>query len=578
MFLCQKCQTSCLDNMPPQHGPRSVDIIQALRSNVLPSPMELSQMQALERAERSELEQVEETIMNVRDTLKELENRKDTLRQEIQFRGSWLAPIRRLPTEVLKEIFTHVCSGSGSQHERKFKYSLDISSEVERDYCPFCVSEVCGHSEVQILRKITVTTPLSLSQVCAHWRSVTIGTPSLWASLRLDAKRMDKGHASLVDLYLQRSAQYPLKIALVAVDGVGYVGGTGYEVLCSVVKELDRCREFHYDSDKYILINLIPEASRPKALPLLTAFSDRLKDVDPRGGWLWDSVKVAPNLVDVSVERFRPDSFPANLRNLTINGQRDYTLFLETLPQLPNLVSLNLKDFSVRETTPPPPPATPHPIHTRNLMITSAMTLSSLDPLFSSVSLPFLSSLEISTHWKGISDLRALCALIRRSGCSLKDLTLRIGSYSSSDLISLLELQPSLVGLNLEVRVPRTASGSESELSPEPLVLVNLFTGMLGLQSPLLPCVQRLEILERVRLTDQRFTEVAVSALDVVELRERKGEFIPNISLTFKKDHRGGSEGRCLPVDLEKRAKELTERGVECRIVFPSELRIGNWR
>ncbi|KAK7058484.1 hypothetical protein VNI00_002118 [Paramarasmius palmivorus] len=535
--------------MPPsQHGPRSVDIIQALRSNFLPPRLELSQMQALESAERLELEQLEETITSVQDTLKELENRRDTLRQASQLRKSWLAPIRRLPVEVLKEIFTHVCE-SGLQDDGKFKYFLDISSQAEDEYCDSCGSiDLCRHRESPIPGKITVATPILLSHVCAHWRSVTISTPSLWASLRLDVDCIDEEHADLVDLYLQRSAQYPLKIALVEGDDGGYdFGETGTEVLCSVVKELYRCREFHYDSDKYNMIRLIDKASQPKALPLLTSFSDRLGDVDPRYG------------------RWLPDSFPKNLRNLTIRGEREYTPFLKTLPQLPNLVSLNLDNFSPWDDQRrlPPPPATPHPIHTRNLTITRVSILSSLDLLFSSVSLPFLSSLTIenSIYIEGTSNLGALRALIQRSGCSLKELTLHIGSYSSSDLISLLELQPGLVGLKLGVAVP----------------LADLFSGVFCSQSSLLPCIQRLEVHGRVEPSYKRFTETVASALDMVELRERKGEFVPNISLTFDKGYDGKPKGHCLPADLAKRAKELTERGVECRIVFPLELRIGNW-
>ncbi|KAK7058483.1 hypothetical protein VNI00_002117 [Paramarasmius palmivorus] len=579
MLLCQKCNTPFqLDDTPQSRHPRVE--IQILRSNVLPSPSERSQIQRLIKAEKSDLNQLEQTIKHVQGILKELKNRRDALCKEIQRRRSWRAPIRKFPVEVLKEIFAHVCFGDDGN-----QYSLDISSEVDSDGgCCDCPSD-CWHCQQcegdsdTPFHKITNAPTLSLSHVCCHWRNVVVASPSLWSSLRLDVTKMEERHGDLVDLYLQHSAQYPLKVSLAqhssmtsyykSIEGIiedEYTGQVGYNVACSVVKELYHCKEFYYGFDTDVLIGVIPEPFRPQGLPLLTTFSDRVHGTPHGDRWFWDLVKVAPNLVDVSVERFWPERFPKNLCNLTIEGQRDYTTFLEKLPYFPKLVSLNLRDFSPRDTLPPPPP-TPHSIHTRNLTITTTQNLASLDILFSSVSLPSLFSLKIfaGRDYSSRNDSGALCALIQRSGCSLEELTLHAKTYSSA-LISLLELQPSLIGLDLDVRMADKR---------EPLFLVELFARMSDPQSPLLPSVQRLVIHEGTTASDENFTEIAASALNMAELRERHGEFVPGLSLTFNKGYGGNSEGRCVPVDLEKRAKELAERGVKCCIVFPLEVRIG---
>ncbi|KAK7058491.1 hypothetical protein VNI00_002125 [Paramarasmius palmivorus] len=567
MLLCPKCDTPFLadDTSWQPHHPR-VDM-QALRSNVLPSPQVISQMNALARAEKSDMEDMEETIQRVQDTLKELRNRRDTLRQEIQRRKSWLAPVRRLPVEVLQEVFANICLGNG-----RTGFSLDISSEVEEAYCGSCESPECRHCGPPKLWKHTITTPFSLSRVCSRWRGVAIGTPSLWASLSLDVRGMGKkhGYADLVDLYLRRSIQYPLKIALVHGDGYD-IGEVGCDVLRSVVQELYRCREFHYQADTYDLLDLVHEAFRPRALPLLTTFDEQVvTDVGADDKWLWELVKVAPKLVDMTVERFiRPDSFHKNLRSLTFRGRRDCIGFLQTIPQLPNLVSLNL-DFPFHENvhgTPPSSLPTPYPIHIRNLKITAwEFSKSMLNLLFSSVTFPSLSSLEIYVqreYANSTNDLGPLFTLVRGSGCSLRKLTLHVGSFSSGALISLLELQPSLVGLNINGHILGKW---------EPLVLVDLFARMADPQLPLIPCIQRLNIHDKAT-SDEKFTEIAASVLDMVALRE----FVPDISLTFNKGYDGKYKGHGLPVDLEKRAKELNERGVECRIVFPWEVRIRRW-
>ncbi|KAK7058490.1 hypothetical protein VNI00_002124 [Paramarasmius palmivorus] len=575
MLLCPKCNTPFLADTPHwPHHPR-VDM-EALRSNVLPSPQVISQVNALARAEKVDLKGLDETIKRVQDTLKELQNRRNILCQEIQRRRSWKAPIRRLPVDVLKEIFTYVCLG-----DDRNGFSLDIRSKGRE------------------FRKITIAPTRRLHRVCFHWRSVTISTPSLWSSLRLDVVKMEEKHAALVDLYLRHSAQYPLKISLGMhrsieaqyediedVIDCEYAGQMACNVVCSVVKELYRCREFHYDSNTDTLIGVVPELFRPQSLPLLTNYSDRVKvdevevdevevdeveeDCDGER-WFWDLVKAAPNLADVSVEIFRRDCFPENLNKLTIDYeyQWSYQSLFEWLPHFPKLVSLNLHEISHPCGLPPFAVPTPHPIYTQNLKIRTTL-LSTLEPLFSSVTFPSLSSLEIIAHQESsypANDLGPLLALIRGSGCTLKELKLHVGLYPSSALISLLELQPSLVGLNLRVWMPEMGE-------PEPPVLVDLLARMADPQSSLLPCIQRFDI-RGSAVSKERFIEIAISALDMVALRERQGEFIPNISLNLSGGYR--YKGRDLPVDLEKRVKDLNERGVGCRIVFPWEVHIRHW-
>ncbi|KAE9407438.1 hypothetical protein BT96DRAFT_132771 [Gymnopus androsaceus JB14] len=63
--------------------------------------------------------------------------------------------LRKLPTELLLEIFTLVCTSSGS-------YSLEIK------------------------RDSVSTAALDLSQVCSAWRQVTRATGVLWSNLYVD--------------------------------------------------------------------------------------------------------------------------------------------------------------------------------------------------------------------------------------------------------------------------------------------------------------------------------------------------------------------------------------------------------
>ncbi|KAJ7026851.1 hypothetical protein C8F04DRAFT_1295906 [Mycena alexandri] len=117
------------------------------------------------------------------------------------------APIRRLPKEVIIEIFSFCNESTVTSHD------------------PIPPS-MWAHEAQKELRRVAGGPLVALSQVSTHWREVALGTPLLWSRITLDLRCWELPATSfahqqmirLLDLALARSQQTPLAIE---VSGIG---------------------------------------------------------------------------------------------------------------------------------------------------------------------------------------------------------------------------------------------------------------------------------------------------------------------------------------------------------------------
>ncbi|KAK7054858.1 hypothetical protein VNI00_003321 [Paramarasmius palmivorus] len=134
-----------------------------------------------------ELERCEEEIERVGEALAELLKQRRTLLNKIERRRSWMAPIRKLPVEVLEEIFAIHCLFES-------QYSLDVSPNTSRP---------------------NIAPTLNLAQVSHHWRHIVNSSPRLWSTIRIDVSvKVDM--VSLLGHYLSNSKEYPLDLDFTA--------------------------------------------------------------------------------------------------------------------------------------------------------------------------------------------------------------------------------------------------------------------------------------------------------------------------------------------------------------------------
>ncbi|KAK7058505.1 hypothetical protein VNI00_002139 [Paramarasmius palmivorus] len=587
--LCQNCQARLVNTQNAIHQqPQPPLDIQVLRSNHLLTDLEASQIPLFLETKVPELERLEKEIG-------ELVKQRDALRQDIERRSSWLAPIRRLPVEILVHILSYVCLG---------EFSLDISSTDSGDlrYCPLECDEYDSARGRQVIYKNIVATTCSLSQVCHYWRRIINASPELWSSLRIDFTQMEEVHEDLVDLYLTRSAQHPLKIDIydpvihnwegyeILKDAIVIFGQTGFDVFCTVIAELHRTKEFSYRFHTDAVLDFVKHRFRAREFPLLTSLNDETVEIS-QAYWFWDLVHDTPNLTSLTSERFIPvEWLPENLQTLKVKHQSGYADLLEMLPHLSKLRSLHLHDFSPDAIPDTPTPVLAKHMNLREFTVTTERPLSYLNLLFASLTLPNLTSLRIFTGQLVSEDrhstkqnvqaasyrvdqLAALCTLIERSGCLLRDLTLHVEPFPSDAFIALLEFQPSLVELDLEIRIQPSGS--------QPLVLVDLVDKMITSQA-LLPSVQHLVIHEhsyhdyRDYDVNDMFSHLA-SVVGMLEARAM-GNRISDASLSFGRwipSNTPGIQSKRydIPAGIADRIQGLCMRGLKYRVTLPKMLK-----
>lgn len=107
------------------------------------------------------------------------------------------APVRRLPAEILQEVFLH--------------------------YLPIWDEE---HA-MQPSKRALLQTPITLASVCVTWRSTALSFPKLWSKIRLDVSSLQmayrarnvlfessEGKAAVLELHLARSKTHPLSVIM----------------------------------------------------------------------------------------------------------------------------------------------------------------------------------------------------------------------------------------------------------------------------------------------------------------------------------------------------------------------------
>ncbi|KAH9484811.1 hypothetical protein JR316_0001713 [Psilocybe cubensis] len=127
--------------------PKSIDML--LSSNVEPSEEEASKIQSLLVEPTRQLEELENNIRVLEIQLEDLKAKRTTTKETISRYRAVLSPIRRLPADVLREIFLHCLE--------KHRNPAMLASEA----------------------------PMLLTRICSSWRSIAQSSPLLWAQIHI---------------------------------------------------------------------------------------------------------------------------------------------------------------------------------------------------------------------------------------------------------------------------------------------------------------------------------------------------------------------------------------------------------
>lgn len=165
-----------------------------IRTNHIPLESEKHQLMQLQLEAETNLSRYDEELSRLRSLTAELEAQRAKLQQLVDGCKGLRAPIRRLPTELLDDIFSR-CDWDSDSSPSPLEYAVGLS-------------------------------PLCLGGVCTRWRTIVLSSSHLWTyiSMTLKDPKSNPGQAkggscaTILRTYLERSGQLPLSIE-VCVEG-----------------------------------------------------------------------------------------------------------------------------------------------------------------------------------------------------------------------------------------------------------------------------------------------------------------------------------------------------------------------
>lgn len=260
-------------------------------------------------ATEAEVSYIKDLLLEPTIRLASLQKRIDQLQQQhsrllraVQDHCALMAPARRLPMEVMQEIFLR------------------------------CLPR--AHNAIMHAKEC----PLVLTQICSHWRSIALRTPGLWTSIHVP---MPTGMASKAarDRYASQSVEVAWRRAHMITEWLGRSGSRAIDITLHEGHHGGRSQEVY----RIILDALMPFSSRWGSL-ILDAHPSTLAPIaglPPSSLPLLHTITLCgPHILAVSSDFWRKSGVvrAPKLRNVTIgNITEDFTNFPLPYSQLTTL-------------------------------------------------------------------------------------------------------------------------------------------------------------------------------------------------------------------------------------------------
>ncbi|KAK7043021.1 hypothetical protein VNI00_008759 [Paramarasmius palmivorus] len=422
-------------------------------------------------AERPVLEQIlkdaeaqlrdhETEINRLRASLASMENKRDGLKKKILRYRSLLAPVHRIPPEILQNVFTFFCEDTWLEK--------------------------------------TLTQPLTLSRVCGRWREIVLSTPSLWSTIAIDYAEWPKDFHwldFLVHLFLDRSKTSPITLTLNFEDDE--LRQDAVPSIEALVRHSSRWHRLRLYGIRQDVIQNPVFAPIKGSLPILVELLIEEDSYEFDDEFRCELFGHCPALTTISI---RPEC-PLTLASMLPWGQIRHAKIsnsftndgISFLKLLPNLDSIELVHFGDSLSS-----------YRGEPVVLSAKQLSVVTHLrhdmacsVQNVTLGQLSSLRIDGckddcadkgdgDWKQW-DEKPILDFIRRSGCSITSLTLQWVPITDEQLLRFLKLTPELENLCLEEYKIISNEPSPTNSIVTPTLLGALTIDHQGTSSPFLP-------------------------------------------------------------------------------------------
>ncbi|KAK7464363.1 hypothetical protein VKT23_006530 [Stygiomarasmius scandens] len=426
-----------------------------LSSSYIPSDVELEQIPSILKAKRLQqnLDRYNHEIEKLSDMLAALRAQRDNLQHDMDQYKAVISPARRIPIEVLTDIFSFCCFDGGNH-----AYSLEISTG-----------------------RVFVPT-LILSQTCSLWRNIVKALPKLWSRLSINLARIGKGTTNLVELYLRCSADKSLGINLFAHDAIlderyssfpyaDKLTASGWSVFFSILKEHIRWNDVRIDCHCYVLDaeHIGEYVDNPaswtsghfEALRSLSLVCDDEAYFNSNHFFRMIRTKNTPLLDCLELEHFLSEDLIikfSGLRRLTIRTVGNDANMFELFKNSTKLeeVVIFADWFDIEEEPEEREVITHEKLRSVKMEAEGPETFHAALMPFSFLTLPALVTLDLSNSIGNDSLYSAknyLIEMLVRSSCALKVLKLSGDLFlSDEDLLDVLRLTPTVTRFTLDTR------------------------------------------------------------------------------------------------------------------------------
>lgn len=236
---------------------------------------------------QSVLSDIDAQILQLQASLADLALRREDAQTHLLKAHAVLSPIRRLPPEILEEIFLQATMGS--------TMSWPPSASCDGDYSP---------NEI----------PWRLGAVCSWWRTIILSLANVWSTVHLDLSfhclpsgrtpsDISQSVHNFLDTCLRRSGSAPLSLSLTYTsDATELQDDSVRDVVCSVlipiVEVSRRWRNLNLDLEDLFSFHslLFPAVNRVSNLETLSLASPGHSFTTPRPWHAIDAFCNAPRL------------------------------------------------------------------------------------------------------------------------------------------------------------------------------------------------------------------------------------------------------------------------------------------
>lgn len=407
-------------------------IQELLGRNDPPSDAELNNLTDTVAHETRRLELLDAQIFRLQGSLEALTRMRELTASSVAEHRALINPVRRLPLDILHEIFLccisqeNIITENGTTTTSGLKTSLDPRQP-----------------------------PWTLTHVSGHWRNVALSFPGLWSCINIvvNNKTKDRQLTSLLSLQLQRSMCHTLSVSMTV---MGVLSPPSRSFMPLLLQTSSRWHTLHIQG---------PEATL-NAFDQVEGFLQSLHTLrirtTPSSSQLFSNFRLAPRLRSVDIAYSPQYQLPwsqitsCKYPKSHIQGTSNQ-LCLNMLSTATSLETCELCcENDLLEVFLPFVESN----NLRRLTLWEGQTPGATAQLLRHLTLPALESLIISAE----VDLETVLSLLSRSQFTLTELQLNISSWSMTACLQLFREIPSIETLYLLTPSMRLTSAMLAKL------------------------------------------------------------------------------------------------------------------